>query len=64
MNAINIGDHIYHARITISPYSLTINKERKYLVTYIERNKGSHGQDIYHCGKHQRFDSLSVVKAD
>ncbi|WDE06128.1 hypothetical protein SG34_004135 [Thalassomonas viridans] len=64
MHAIDIGDHIYHATITIKPYSLTVNKERKYLVTYIERNKGEHGRDIYHCGKHQRFDSLSVVKAD
>ena len=64
MSAINIGDHIYHAAITIKPYSRTINTERKYLVTFIERNKGMLGQDIYHCGKHQRFDSLSAVKAD
>ena len=64
MSGINIGDHIYHAKVRIKPYSRTVNKDRKYLVTFIERNKGSYGQDIYHCGKEQRFDSLCAVKAD
>ncbi|WP_281558087.1 hypothetical protein [Thalassomonas sp. RHCl1] len=61
---IQEGDYVYKASLTFNPISITANKEKKYQVTAIERNKGEYGQDIYHIGKTQRLDRLTALKAD